>query len=149
MILGVAIVAGTACVSRWPAQYISMVPGTVTGDSALEGGYQWQSLDGKGVPVEFPVNSGRRLVYGTLDLRGAMSARGGAGGTYSIRFTEQPMNDTVRTTGNDGSFVIRGDTLFFSPKGQATPTWFRYDWRPTGQLALTDSATHVWVYGRR
>src|SRR5215218_4590036 len=119
MILAFAVAAGTACASRWPAQYTAMVPGTVSGDSALEGGYQWQSLDGKAIPVEFPASSGRRLVYGTLDLRGAMSARSGSGGRYSMRFTEQPMNDTVRTTGNDGTFAIRGDTLFFTPSGQA------------------------------
>ena len=149
MILGVAIAAGTACASRWPQQQISMVPGTVAGDSALDGGYQWETLDGKRIPVEFPVNSGRRLVYGTLDLRGAMAARGSGGGTYSMRFTEQPMNDTVRTTGNDGTFAIHGDTLLFTPRGQAAATSFRYAWRPTGQLALTDAANHVWVYGRR
>lgn len=149
MILGVAIATGTACASRWPAQQISMTPGTVTGDSALEGAYQWQSLDGKGIPVEFPASSGRKLIYGTLDLRGVMSARNGSGGTYSIRFTEQPMSDTVRTTGSDGALAIRGDTLRFAPAGQAAPTWFRYAWRPTGQLALTDAASHVWVYSRR
>lgn len=149
MILAFAVVAGTACASRWPAQQISMVPGTVAGDSALEGGYQWESLDGKKIPVEFPANSGTRLVYGTLDLRGAMAARNGAGGTYSMRFTVQPVNDTVRTTGNDGTFAIRGDTLLFTPTGRTSPTWFRYSWRPTGQLALTDSSSHVWVYGRR
>lgn len=149
MTLAFAIAAGAACASRWPAQYTAMIPGTVTGDSALEGGYQWQSLDGKEIPVEFPANSGRKLVYGTLDLRGAMSARNGSGGTYSMRFTEQPVDDTVRTTGNDGAFAIRGDTILFTPSGQASPTWFRYAWRPTGQLALTDSARHVWVYARR
>ena len=149
MILAFAVAAGTACASRWPAQQISMVPGSMTGDSALEGAYQWQSLDGKVIPVEFPANSGRRLIYGTLDLRGALLARSGSGGTYSMRFTEQPMSDTVRTTGNDGAFTIRGDTLVFTPAGQASPTWFRYAWRPTGQLALTDAASHVWVYARR
>jgi hypothetical protein len=149
MILAFAVAAGTACASRWPAQQISIAPGSVTGDSALEGAYQWQSLDGKSIPVEFPANSGRMLVYGTLDLHGAMAARNGTGGTYSMRFTEQPMNDTVRTTGNDGTFAIHGDTLLLAPTGQASPTWFRYAWRPTGQLALTDAARHVWVYARR
>src|ERR1041384_1026940 len=92
MILGGAIAAGTACASAWPAQQVAMTPGTVTGDSALDGGYQWQQLDGKPIPVEFPANSGRKLVYGTLDLHGALSARSGSGGRYTLRFTEQPVN---------------------------------------------------------
>ncbi len=143
------LTAPAACASRWPAQRIEIVPGSVTGDSALEGGYRWAALDGKSAPVEFPINSGRRLVYGTLDLRNAMAARAGSGGTYAMRFTEQPMNDTVRITGHDGQFLLRGDTVVLTPAGQTTPVWFRYVWRPTGELALTDASNHVWVYARR
>ena len=143
------LTASAACASRWPAQRIEIIPGTVTGDSALEGAYRWTTLDGKAAPLEFPINSGRRLVYGTLDLRNAMAARAGSGGSYSMRFTEQPMNDTVRTTGNDGQFVLRGDTVLFTPAGQTNPVRFRYAWRPTGELALTDASNHVWVYARR
>jgi hypothetical protein len=145
----VMLTVTTACASAWPAQRIGIVAGTATGDSALDGGYRWTTLDGNAAPVEFPANSGRRLVYGTLDLHNAMSARSGSGGTYSIRFTEQPMNDTVRTSGNDGQFVLRGDTLLFRPDGQNAPVVFRYAWRPNGELALTDGARHVWVYVRR
>jgi hypothetical protein len=141
--------AVAACVSRWPAQHIEMAAGSVTGDSALEGGYRWTSLDGKAAPLEFPRNSGRRIVYGTLDLRNAMAARSGSGGTYSLRFTEQPANDTVRTTGTDGQFVLRGDTVVLSPSAQAQTIRFRYAWRPNGDLALTDVENHVWVYSRR
>jgi hypothetical protein len=141
--------AVTACVSRWPAQHIEIAAGSITGDSALEGGYRWTGVDGKAAPLEFPLKSGRRLVYGTLDLRNAMAARAGTGGTYSQRFTEQPANDTVRTTGTDGQFVLRGDTLVFSAAGQAQTNRFRYAWRPNGDLALTDAENHVWVYTRR
>jgi hypothetical protein len=141
--------AAAACASRWPSQQISIAAGSVTGDSALEGGYRWTSLDGKAAPLEFPRNSGRRIVYGTLDLRNAMAARAGNGGTYSLRFTEQPANDTVRTTGADGQFVLRGDTVVFSPAGQTQTNRFRYAWRPNGDLALTDAENHVWVYTRR
>jgi hypothetical protein len=144
-----ALTFSAACASRWPAQRIEIVPGTVTGDSALEGNYRWATLDGRPAPLEFPVNTGRRLVYGTLDLRNPIAARSGSAGTYAMRFTEQPMNDTVRTTGNDGRFTLRGDTLFFMPTGQASPVTFRYAWRPNGDLALTDAANHVWVYARR
>ena len=138
-----------ACASRWPSQRYEVVPGSVAGDSALEGGYRWTSLDGKAVPVEFPANSGTRLVYGTLDLRNAMSARSGGAGTYSMRFTVQPGADTARTTGNDGQFVLRGDTVLFTPAGESSPVVFRYAWRPNGELALTDASSHVWVYRRR
>lgn len=144
-----ALALSAACASRWPAQRFEVAAGSVTGDSALEGGYRWVSLDGKAVPVEFPANSGRRLVYGTLDLRNAMAARSGSGGTYSMRFTEQPANDTVRTTGNDGQFALRGDTVVFTPSGQTNAVAFRYSWRPNGELALTDLANHVWIYSRR
>jgi hypothetical protein len=143
------IAASAACASRWPAQRIEIVAGSVTGDSALEGGYRWTTLDGKAAPVEFPVNSGRRIVYGTLDLRDAMAARAGSGGSYSIRFTEQPVNDTVRTTGTDGRFLLRGDTVVLSPSGQNQSLRYRYAWRPTGDLELTDPGNHVWVYPRR
>jgi hypothetical protein len=143
------IVAGAAaCVSAWPQQRFEVVAGTVTGDSALDGGYRWLSLDGKAVPVEFPANSGRRLVYGTLDLREAANARA-ASGSYAMRFTEQPVNDTLRTTGNDGRFTLRGDTIQFMPAGQSSAVIFRFAWRPNGQLVLTDQASHVWVYARR
>jgi hypothetical protein len=143
------IAAGAAaCVSAWPQQRIEVVAGTATGDSALEGGYRWLTLDGKSAPVEFPANSGRRLVYGTLDLREAANARA-ASGTYSMRFTEQPVNDTVRTTGADGRFTLRGDSILFTPAGQSAAVIFRFAWRPNGQLALTDQANHVWVYSRR
>jgi hypothetical protein len=139
----------TACASSWPAQRIEIMPGSVTGDSALEGGFRWTMLDGKPAPVEFPVNSGRRLVYGTLDLRNVAAARAGTGGTYSMRFTVQPVNDTVQTTGNDGQFTLRADTAVLTPAGQAFPITFRLSWRPTGELTLTDGANHVWVYARR
>jgi hypothetical protein len=66
-----------------------------------------------------------------------------------MRFTEQPVNDTVRTTGNDGQFVLRGDTVVFTPAGQSATMRFRYAWRPNGDLALTDNSSHVWVYTRR
>jgi hypothetical protein len=143
------IAASAACASRWPAQRIEMAAGSVTGDSALDGSYRWATVDGKAAPVEFPANSGRRVVYGTLDLRGALSARAGSGGSYSMRFTEQPVNDTVRTTGTDGQFVLRGDTLVLSPSGQSQSLKYRYAWRPSGDLALTDDGNHVWVYTRR
>jgi len=143
------VAALAACVSRWPAQHVEILAGSVTGDSALEGGYRWTTLDNKPAPVEFPANSGRRLVYGTLDLHNALGARAGTGGTYSMRFTEQPPNDTVRTTGNDGQFALHGDTLAFSPSGQNRSVMFRYAWRPSGELALTDAENHVWVYSRR
>jgi hypothetical protein len=143
------VAALAACASAWPAQRVEILAGSVTGDSALEGGYRWTTLDGKPAPVEFPANSGRRLVYGTLDLRNALAARAGTGGTYSMRFTEQPANDTVRTTGNDGQVVLHGDTLVFSPSGQNQSVRFRYAWRPTGELALTDGENHVWIYTRR
>lgn len=139
----------TACASSWPAQRIEIMPGTLTGDSALEGGYSWRTLDGKPAPQEFPANSGTRIVYGTLDLRNVAAARAGTGGTYSMRFTVQPVNDTVRITGNDGQFSLRGDTVFFMPAGQTSPVLFRFAWRPTGELALTDASNHVWVYARR
>jgi hypothetical protein len=139
----------TACASSWPAQRVAIMPGTVTGDSALEGGYRWTMLDGKPAPQEFPANSGTNIVYGTLDLRDVAAARAGTGGTYSMRFTVQPVNDTVRTTGNDGQFNLRGDTVFFMPSGQTSPVLFRFAWRPTGELALTDASNHVWVYARR
>jgi hypothetical protein len=138
-----------ACVSSWPAQRIEIVPGSVTGDSALEGGYRLTSLDGRAAPVEFPHNSGRRIVYGTLDLRNSMAARAGSGGSYSMRFTEQPVNDTVRTIASDGQFVLHGDTLVLSSSGQNQTSRFRYTWRPSGELALTDDEKHVWVYTRR
>ena len=144
-----AITASAACASRWPEQRLEIVPGSVTGDSALEGNYRWTSLDGKAAPVEFPANSGRRLVYGTLDFRNAIAARTASGGSYAMRFTEQPVNDTVRTTGNDGQFVLRGDTVVFTPAGQSATMRFRYAWRPNGDLALTDNSSHVWVYTRR
>ena len=146
--LAVAVVA-TACASSWPVQRVEIMPGTLTGDSALEGGYRWTMLDGKPAPQEFPVNSGTNIVYGTLDLRNVAGARAGTGGTYSMRFTVQPVNDTVRTTGNDGQFTLRGDTVLFTPSGQTSPVLFRFAWRPTGELALTDAANHVWVYARR
>jgi len=59
------------------------------------------------------------------------------------------MNDTVRTSGHDGQFVLQGDTLLFTPAGQNAPVTFRYAWRPNGELALTDAMNHVWVYARR
>jgi hypothetical protein len=138
-----------ACASRWPAQRIEVIPGSVTGDSALEGGFRWVTLDGKAAPVEFPANSGVRIVYGTLDLRDAMSARSGFRGNYALRFTEQPVNDTVRTTGTNGHFMLRGDSLLIQPDGESIASAYRYAWRPTGELELRDSANHVWVYARR
>jgi hypothetical protein len=126
-----------------------VVVGSVTGDSALEGGYRWTALNGKAAPQEFPINSGTRLIYGTLDLRNVAAARSGSGGTYSLRFTMQPMNDTVRTTGHDGQFALRGDTLSFTPTGQTSPVTFRFAWRPSGELALTDGSNNVWAYARR
>lgn len=147
-LLAFAATALMACASRWPAQTVSIVAGSTTGDSALDGSYGWVSLDGKAAPVEFPANSGRRVVYGTLVLRGAMVARGG-GGTYSMRFTEQPANDTVRTTGNDGRFSLRADTVIFTPNESSQSMKFRYAWRPNGDLALTDMSEHVWIYTRR
>ena len=143
------VAAAAACASRWPAQQTAILPGSAFGDSALNGAYRWTSLDGDAVPVEFPARSGRRLVYGTLDIRDAPAARSGTGGTYSMRFTEQPLNDTVRTTGNDGRFVLRGDSILFTPAGQTSPVIFRFAWRPTGDLTLTDGSNHVWVYARR
>ena len=146
----IAVSAVTAaCASSWPKQRVEIVPGTAAADSALEGGFRWTSLDGKALPVEFPANSGVRLVYGTLDLRDIRAARQGSGGTYSMRFTVQPVNDTIRNTGNDGRFALRGDTLLFTPTGQSSPVTFRLAWRPTGALALTDTADHVWLYVRR
>ena len=139
----------TACASSWPAQRLEILPGTVSGDSALEGGFSWRMLDGKPAPQEFPARSGTRIVYGTLDLRDVAAARSGTGGSYSMRFTVQPVNDTVRTTGNDGRFTLRGDTLVFTSSNETSPVLFRYAWRPTGELALTDAANHVWVYARR
>ena len=142
------VAATAACVSSWPQQRYEILPGTATGDSALDGGYRWLTLDGKSAPVEFPEKSGRRLVYGTLDLRDAPNARASSG-TYSMRFTEQPVNDTARTTGNDGRFTLRGDSILFTPAGQTSAVVFRFAWRPNGQLALTDQSSHVWVYARR
>jgi hypothetical protein len=121
----------------------------MTGDSALEGAYRWATLDGKAPPLEFPGNSVRRVVFGSLELRNPMAGRSGVCGTYALRFTEQPMNDTVRTTGSDGRFTLRGDTLFFMAAGRTSPDAYQYAWRPTGELALTDTANHVWVYARR
>jgi hypothetical protein len=141
-------VAAVGCASAWPQQRVEILPGTVVADSALEGGYRWLSLDDKTPPVEFPAKSGLRIVYGTLDLRGAAGARASSG-TYSMRFTEQPPNDTVRTTGNDGRFTLRGDSILFTPNGQSSGPVFRILWRPNGQLALTDQSNHVWLYARR
>jgi hypothetical protein len=142
------VAAAAGCASSWPQQRIEITPGTVIGDSALDGGYRWVSLDGKSLPVEFPEKSGRRLVYGTLDIRDASGARASSG-AYSMRFTEQPANDTVRTTGNDGRFTLRGDSILFTPAAQNSALVFRFAWRPNGQLALTDPSNHVWVYTRR
>lgn len=145
------VVGVAACRSSWPAQQIMVVPGSATSDSLLEGGYRWTMLDGKAAPQEFPANSGTRILFGTLDLRGAGGARTGTGGRFSLRFTTQPGTDTVRTLGFDGRFVIRGDSLLFTPDGRENnpPVLFRYTWRPNGELALTDSSDHVWVYVRR
>ncbi len=147
-VMAVAL-ATAACASSWPAQRYEVAPGSATGDSALEGGYRWTMLNGKAAPQEFPVNSGTRLVYGTLDLRNVAAARSGTGGAYSLRFTAQPLNDTVQTTGHDGQFSLRADTLAFTPVGQTSPIIFRFAWRPTGDLALTDGSSNVWVYARR
>jgi hypothetical protein len=146
--LGCTAASLIACASRWPEQRVVIMPGSITGDSALDGRYRWTSVDGKVAPAEFPVNSGRRLVYGTLDLRDAAAARAGSG-SYSLRFTEQPANDTVRTTGSDGVFALRGDTVLLTPASSRESMRYRYAWRPSGDLELTDVAKHVWVYSRR
>jgi hypothetical protein len=133
-----------ACASAWPAQHAAILPGSSFGDSALDGAYRWTTLDGKPAPVEFPLNSGRRFVYGTLDLSNSAAARTGMAGRYSRRFTVQPANDTVQTVGDGGAFMLMGDTIRFEPN-----VLYRFSWRPNGDLVLTDGANHAWVYTRR
>ena len=148
MMLAAAVIV-TGCQSSWPATQSTALPAPATGTS-LEGGYRWISVDGRNAPREFPVGSGTMLVYGTLDLRDIPAAESGTGGRYSMRFTVQPRADTARVTGNDGRLAVRGDTLVFAPEGSENTVRFRYSWRSNGQqLALTDTANHVWVYVRR
>ena len=146
----VAALLAAGCQSSWPATRSTALPAPATG-TTLEGGYRWVSLDGRAAPREFPLGSGTMLVYGTLDLRDITAAEAGTGGRYSMRFTVQPRADTARVTGNDGRLAVRADTLFFTPDGgENGPVRFRYSWRSNGQqLALTDTANHVWVYVRR
>jgi hypothetical protein len=139
-----------ACQSAWPAIQSTALPAPGTG-TTLEGGFRWISLDGKDAPLEFPLGSGTMLVYGTLDLRNLADAQSGSGGGFAMRFTVQPRADTARVRGEDGKFVIRGDSLLFTPNGRegSPPVRFRYAFRSNGQLALTDADNHVWVYVRR
>lgn len=143
-------VAAAGCQSRWPEQRSTAIPDPASGGRALEGGFRWVSVNGRNAPQEFPTGSGTILAYGTLDLRDVAAAEAGTGGRYSMRFTVQPRADTVRTTGTDGRLVIRSDSLIFTPDGrEGDPQRFRYSWRSNGQLALTDTSNHVWVYVRR
>jgi hypothetical protein len=149
--LVVATVLLGACQSAWPAVKSTALPapGSNTG---LEGAYRWISLDGKDTPLEFPLGSGTMLVYGTLDVRNVNDAQAGSGGGFAMRFTVHPRADTARVTGEDGKFVLRGDSLLFTPNGRESspPVRFRYAFRSNGQqLALTDADNHVWVYVRR
>ena len=146
----VAAVLLAGCQSKWPSTMSTALPGPVSGTS-LEGGYRWISVDGRNAPREFPIGSGTMIVYGTLDLRDVQAAEAGTGGRYALRFTMQPRADTARVTGTDGRLAVRGDTLFLTPDGgENAPVRFRYSWRSNGQqLALTDTANHVWVYVRR
>src|SRR3954467_12421861 len=140
-LLMAATMAAAACASSWPAQRTMIEPGTALGDSALDGRYQVATIDGKTTPVEFPPNSGSKIVYGTLDLRDVAAGRAGRGGGYSIRLGVQPPNDTVRTTADDGALLLRGDTLVFTPSATAMPaSRYRFAWRSNGDLALTDGS---------
>jgi hypothetical protein len=148
--LAALAVLAASCQSAWPAMQSTALP--VPGSSTtLEGGFRWIALDGKDAPLEFPLGSGTMMVYGTLDLRNLNSAQAGTGGGFAMRFTLQPRADTARVTGEDGKFVVRGDSLLFTPNGReaSPPVRFRYAFRANGQLALTDADNHVWVYVRR
>jgi len=145
-----ASIATAACASSWPVQRTMIDPGSALSDSVLDGRYQVASIDGKTTPVEYPSNPATKIVYGTLDLHDAAASRAGAAGTYSVRLGLQPANDTLRTTADDGTLALRGDTLVLTSKAPAAPaSRYRFAWLPNGNLALTDGNGHVWVYTRR
>ena len=145
-----ASIATVACASSWPAQHTMIDPVSTISDSVLDGRYQVASIDGKTVPVEYPVNPATKIVYGTLDLQNSAAGRSGAGGSYSTRLGLQPPNDTLRTSADDGMLALRGDTLVLTSKNPPmTALRYRFAWRPNGDLALTDATGHVWVYTRR
>ena len=148
LVFGILVATASACASAWPVQQTAILPGSGFGDTALNGAYRLAMLDGKPIPTEYPMNSGRQLVYQTLDLSDAPAARGQMAGKFSLRATVQPANDTVRIMGYAGRFALIGDTIRFDAGG-TTPTWSsRFSWQPNGNLVLTDGANR-WVYTRR
>jgi hypothetical protein len=101
-------------------------------------------MDGRTPPVEFIPGSGLRLTSGTLELSSAT-------GRFVLSFTTRGPADSVQTSGEKGAFVVRGDTLSFTPDGREAqpPVVFRFAWKSDRSLSLTDNRGHVWDYRRR
>ena len=121
-------------------------------DTTLEGGFRWMTLADRTKPVEFPPGSGATLLDGTLELRVEDVAGPRGRRRFGMRFTAKTSAaDSARVTGEDGNWVVRTDSLLFTPDGREDrpPVRFRYAWRRDGVLELTDSQGNVWGYVRR
>lgn len=114
---------------------------------AVGGSFVLRTLDGAGLPVEFPSGSGARLVGGTLELRLA----GPDSGRFALRFAATlPGSDSARSSGPDGAVRVTADSLLFWPDGleRRPPVRFGYAWTASRALELTDTQGHVWGYAR-
>lgn len=131
LLLGVAAGVLACSAARQPA------PLDVTGD------YRFAAVNNNPVPVEFPPGSGARLENGSLELQ--------TNRRFSMRFGSRARGATeVTTSGEDGTYRIGGDTLFFTVDGREAqpPVTFRYMHTPSG-LRLIDTRGNAWVYVRR
>lgn len=112
------------------------------GPADLAGSYRFTAMNDQPVPVEFPPASGARLESGSLELR--------SDHRYSMRFESRAPGKDISPSGNDGSYRLRSDTVFFTPDGRETapPVTFRFE-RVPGGLRLTDPSGNAWTYARQ
>jgi hypothetical protein len=109
----------------------------------VAGSYRFSAVNKTRVPAEFPAGSGARLESGTLELQ--------ANNRFAMRFQSRASGATdVKNSGEDGTYRIGGDTLYFHVDGRESqpPVIFRFV-RTSDGLRLIDSKGNNWAYVRR
>jgi hypothetical protein len=109
----------------------------------MTGSYRFTAVNKSKVPAEFPPGSGTRLEAGSLELR--------ADNRFSMRFDARPAGAAeARTSGEDGSYRMSRDTLYFTVDGRESQpaVIFRFARTSTG-LRLIDTKGNAWIYVRQ
>ena len=118
-------------------------PWTARSESQLLGDFRFEQVDGLPVPLEFPPGSGAYLEDGSLTLDDT--------GRFSLRFFARAPQEVEATwAGQDGSFTVKGDSLFFTPDDaeDRPPVRFRFE-AAAEEIQLWDTQGYRWSYSRR